>query len=82
MVGYLSPEGDFIEKQNKNDEELLGIGYIAFKERAVYMRKLRKNHGKVELTIKQLVWISEHRERLNIHQRIDLNRLIGECTYG
>lgn len=74
MVGVLSPDGEFKSGSVEEFGKYLNAGYMVFGSTSVRFQRL----GNKRLTPKQVVWLDQHKEKLNMHQRIDLRKLVAE----
>lgn len=74
MVGVLSPDGEFKSGSVEEFGKYLHDGYMVFGSTSVRFQRL----GDKRLTPKQVVWLEQHKEKLNIHQRIDLRKLVDQ----
>lgn len=72
MVGVLSPDGEFKEEGIEDVRKYLHAGYMVFGSTSVRFQRA----GDKRITPRQLVWLEQHKESLNVHQKIDLRGLM------
>lgn len=74
LLGVLSPEGAFKSGEVRDLRKHIHGGSIIFGATSVRFQLL----GTKKVTPKQLVWIEQHKEALNVHQKIDLKKILDE----
>lgn len=74
MVGVLSPDGEFKGEGIEDVRKYIHAGYLVFGSTTVRFQRV----GDRRITPRQLVWLEQHKESLNVHQKIDLRGLMQE----
>lgn len=74
VLGVLSPEGIFKSGRVKDPRKYIHGGSVIFGPTSVRFQLL----GSKKVTPKQLVWMERYKEALNVHQKIDLKKILDE----